>query len=316
MKRKDVQFCIDLASDKDGFFLSEEYLGSKIYHKWKCKKGHIFLSKPNYVQQGNWCAICSNTAKKTIKDCIELAKQKNICCLSSEIVNSQTYLKWQCEYNHIWQASYSSVKATTKYVCPYCAKCAKYTINDCIQYAKNKNGYCLSLEYKNAKSILVWQCSKGHTWRTSFGNVNFNNSWCSQCSIYKSQSKLYDILNEIYENCTLYFNYRGFDWLNTSKTGKQEIDIFIKSNISTLTIAIEYDGQQHFFPIKKFGGKKNFLKTQQRDKIKHEKIRQHRNDINFFIRFNYLDSLTKENVLNKLKQFNIPTTANSPELLL
>ena len=35
-------------------------------------------------------------------------------------------------------------------------------------------------------------------------------------------------------------------------------------------MCIEYDGIQHFEPIKLFGGEKEFLKTQKKDRIKNE----------------------------------------------
>lgn len=52
------------------------------------------------------------------------------------------------------------------------------------------------------------------------------------------------------------------DWL-----GRQRFDIFIPE----LSLAIEYNGQQHYAPIEHFGGQRGFEATQQRDQEKRYK---------------------------------------------
>ena len=47
----------------------------------------------------------------------------------------------------------------------------KFTLFDCQQIAKTKGGKCLSTDYKNTKSELKWECSKGHTWFAPLGNI-------------------------------------------------------------------------------------------------------------------------------------------------
>ena len=67
----------------------------------------------------------------------------------------------------------------------WCAKCAglkKLTLQECIDLAINKNGKCLSTEYKNIKSILLWECEKGHTWYANFNNVKDKQQWCAECA--------------------------------------------------------------------------------------------------------------------------------------
>ena len=58
---------------------------------------------------------------------------------------------------------------------------------------------------------------------------------------------------------------------------------------------IEYDGIQHFEPVKLFGGKDEFKKTQIKDKIKTEYCIK--NNIQL-IRISYLENI--EELLNKL----------------
>ncbi len=118
--------------------------------------------------------------------------------------------------------------------------------------------------------------------------------------ISKPQRKLAKILESIY-GTGIKMNYRGFDWLRTDLGRKQEIDIWIPS----IKLAIEYDGEQHFWPIK-FGcmsdqeAEKRFSRIVKLDRMKSLNA-MHNKDVKYFIRFNYKDSLTRDSVIEKLK---------------
>ena len=96
-------------------------------------------------------------------------------------------------------------------------------------------------------------------------------------------------------------NYKGFGWLKTKSGRKQEIDIWIPK----YKLAIEYDGEQHFKPMR-YGTKVEMLnklnRTKKLDKIKNNKISKHINDVIFFIRFNYKEDISEKSVLYKLKE--------------
>ena len=94
-------------------------------------------------------------------------------------------------------------------------------------------------------------------------------------------------------------NYREFGWLK-DKIG-MEIDIWVPH----LKLAIEYDGQQHFFPVR-FGGisqeraEDNFKSQKKRDRKKNRLIKAHPEEVNYFIRFKYDEPLDKEYIMNKI----------------
>jgi hypothetical protein len=123
-----------------------------------------------------------------------------------------------------------------------------------------------------------------------------------------------DILKDIYPSLSCKSNCRDFEWLRTdTKTGKQEFDIFLFNQDMTFTLAVEYDGQQHFEPVC-FGGISIeeatilFKKTQAYDTLKNAKVAAHPNEIKYFIRFNYteIDSFTRAYVSKRLVEANIP----------
>jgi hypothetical protein len=100
----------------------------------------------------------------------------------------------------------------------------------------------------------------------------------------------------------VYSNYTQFDWLrNKTRRGKQQIDIFVPS----VKLAIEYDGAQHFRPVR-FGGisielaRENFKKQKRSDKLKDKKIKDHPEDVAFFIRIRYDEHLDETSIRDRL----------------
>jgi len=292
-----INICIELAKSKNGECLSLEYINCYTKMLWRCENQHIWPATYNTIQQGHWCSICCH-ATNSIEDCVALAKSKGGLCLSTDYVNAHAKLQWRCVNNHTWWSNFNHIRIGTW--CPKCSKKFPHTIDDCIKFAKNKNGRCLSEQYKNAKTKLQWQCSKEHIWWACFDNIKNGNKWCPKCMMRKEQSAL-TLIAELIFGTKSVMNYRGFDWLKL-KTNKQEIDIWFPE----LKLAIEYDGEQHFYPIEYFGGQENFEKTTQRDHLKNQKIAEHTEDIKYFIRFNYKEPITKEYVIQKLIDCSVP----------
>lgn len=57
----------------------------------------------------------------------------------------------------------------------------KLTITDAKEYAKLKNGICISETYINNNVDLIWKCSHGHIFEKPFKKVK-KNEWCPFCS--------------------------------------------------------------------------------------------------------------------------------------
>lgn len=56
----------------------------------------------------------------------------------------------------------------------------KYTIEFFQQFAANKQGFCLSKEYHNCRTKLLWQCKRGHQWEAQPRKI-LEGSWCPKC---------------------------------------------------------------------------------------------------------------------------------------
>lgn len=269
-----------------------------------CEKYHIFKSTPNKILNSNvLCSICIRPQKHDIEYCKMLAHKHNGLCLSEIYTNNKTKLVWQCEFGHIWDAILKDI--IRNHWCPYCGGTKKHTIEECHLIAKENNGFCLENEYINQRISMQWMCKDGHIFNKTFGKV-LGGQWCKLCNgISKQQKLLYDILKDIFPTLYIDYNFKGFEWLKFKNGNSQELDIFVYNKDKSFSLAIEYDGIQHFKPVKYFGGKRKFKKQQILDRIKEEKINDHPQDVKHFIRFNYMEKITKEYVIQKLLSKNI-----------
>lgn len=177
-----------------------------------------------------------------------------------------------------------------------CSRKKRLSITHAQEVAKSKGGQCLSEEYINNRNHLLWKCSDGHKWKATLAKVKYE-TWCPQCK-NKTQAVITNIIKDIFPGFDVISNYRGFDWLRTKKNRRQEVDIFVPE----LKLAIEYDGEQHFLPIKRFGGNKGYKRVKRLDANKNKKIAEHPECIRFFIRFNYTErtKLCKEYINKRL----------------
>ena len=84
-------------------------------------------------------------------------------------------------------------------------------IDICIDYALSKNGKCLSKEYKNCRTKMLWECSEKHRWETTWNHVKNMNQWCKKCFKNNRKTNIIELqqyalnkngilISDIYEN--------------------------------------------------------------------------------------------------------------------
>ncbi|RHZ58883.1 hypothetical protein Glove_367g4 [Diversispora epigaea] len=169
---KDVK---EFASNKGGECISTLFINSYSHLMWRCSKGHKWnASFHNVKTNGTWCPRCANVARCTLKDAIEFSRKKDGLCLSTVFINNHSPLSWRCSKGH-------EIKNQGGW-CPYCAKSPKLTIEDAKQFAIMKNGQCISIEYKNIHTSLIWNCQYGHQWQACFEQVKLRKTWCPFCA--------------------------------------------------------------------------------------------------------------------------------------
>ena len=58
----------------------------------------------------------------------------------------------------------------------------KHSIEYVQSIAQDRNGKCLSIEYRNAHTKMEWECSERHKWKATFHSVKNRKTWCKICS--------------------------------------------------------------------------------------------------------------------------------------
>lgn len=117
--------------------------------------------------------------KLTIVGMKSLAEKRGGKCLSTEYVNNNLKLKWQCDKGHVWKAKPIHIKRG--HWCRECAGNMKYTIFNFKEIARKKGGECLSDTYSNIKMKLKWRCKEGHTWDAVAESIKVG-TWCPYCA--------------------------------------------------------------------------------------------------------------------------------------
>jgi len=168
-----------IATERGGWCLSDEYIDSSTKLRWECRLHHIWEATPSEISEGNWCPECNGSALATIEGMHELAAEKGGLCLSDRYVNSSTKLKWQCSKNHTWEETPESIISGSW--CPECARARRYTIEGMVELAAEQGGLCLSEKYVNSTTKLTWQCAKGHVWEAT-PRVVKQGGWCQECA--------------------------------------------------------------------------------------------------------------------------------------
>lgn len=184
-----------VAESRGGKCLEKKYRNKNHSMLWECKEGHRWYASFGNVNRGTWCTRCSRkeVGKKRRKYNIEfyrkIAAEKGGECLSSELKSSRLKLKFRCENGHFFEITGYEI-IHKKSWCKICTrgfpngKSKKYEYEDILKYARKKRGTVITpkSKYKNSNQRIRLQCSEGHMWTTSVGQILRNSTWCRVCS--------------------------------------------------------------------------------------------------------------------------------------
>lgn len=181
---------------------------------------------------------------------------------------------WLCPEGHEYYSSIAS-RTTNNTGCKMCYSNQIVKKNNLFEkypeissewnYVKNKNLIPSEVSYGSSKKVW-WICLKcKNEWKSSIANRTVSNTGCPKCSCSSKGEK--NIRRFLYENKIEFITH--FPLKNCKYKGQLFIDFYIDK----YNLAIEYDGEQHFFPVDFAGkgkdwAKKEFKKTKKRDNIK------------------------------------------------
>jgi hypothetical protein len=142
--------------------------------------------------------------------------------------------------------------------------------------------------FKNIHTKIKITCKKNHIFYQKISN-HLQGKGCPICRESLGERTIKTFLEKNNINYQKQKTFDGCFYVN-----KLKFDFYLPEN----NVCVEYDGIQHFKPIKQFGGEKEFLKTQARDVIKNEYC--NKNGI-YLIRISYLDNIQEKlSHINKL----------------
>ncbi len=157
--------------------------------KWRCPKGHKYLSTVYNRSYGSNCSVCAgrqiligfNDLKTTHP---KIAKEADGWNPKNVTSGSNKKLPWKCSKGHKWETQVSSRSAGNN--CPVCgnAKVLK-GFNDLKstnpKLAKEADGWDPTKYREGSAKKLPWKCSRGHKWEAVISNRS-KGSRCLVCS--------------------------------------------------------------------------------------------------------------------------------------
>jgi len=254
----------NLAEEKGGKLISNEFCSTRSLYKWQCGLSHKWTALPDTIINGSWCPICSGKACNEIA--IKLAEKRGGKCLS-KYQKASKKLKWQCGLcNYEWFALITNVKKG--HWCPNCFGKNKLSIEEMNLIAAKRDGLCLSKEYINAKTKLLWQCKKEHTWSAVPDAVK-RGGWCPICIEHTAEGYCRSAFENILGNK---FHKIRPSWLKSPKTN---YNLELDGYCAELNMAFEYNGAQHYNVVPIFKSTTDSVKSQQeRDEFKYLKCKE------------------------------------------
>ena len=146
--------------------------------------------------------------KKTIEEVRQYIEGYSYKCLSTEYINSNSKLEFQCDKGHICIITWHDFLGGHR--CPICYGNKKKTIEEIKEYVEKFNYKCLSDVYINNKTKLKFQCDEGHIYEAIWSSFQRGNR-CLVCYIESRKKDFKEVkehLKKLGYKC-LSDNYRG-----------------------------------------------------------------------------------------------------------
>ena len=238
-----------------------QYIKSSGKLKIFCPEHGVFKQVAAMHLQGQGCPKCNGKNKTTedfIVDCIK--------------IHGNTY-----DYSLV---NYNGIYKKVKIICPIhgvfeqspndhldghecckCKGCAKLTTKEFIERARiihdNKFDYSL-VEYKNYITKVKIICPE-HGIFEQIPKTHLKGFGCKNCYESKGEKKVQNFLNKIKIKSLRQYSF---------KDCRDKLPLPFDFYLPNLNICVEYQGIQHFKPVKLFGGENALKDLNKRDNIK------------------------------------------------
>lgn len=225
----------------------ENYTTRRTKIKFRCLlDGNIWSTTPKTILDGHGCPMCANkkqnrrTNEEFIKEFSE--KHKDIIALSKFNKTSQK-MSFKCSIcNYTWDAVPNALLNRKETGCPKCNGKVAVEKEEFLRRLHEKNIY---VEYVSGYTFIskkcVFACKKcSYQWDSLPTNILGGKS-CPKCNMSHGAK---NIINYLEKNNIQYCREKRFDGCRGVRP--LPFDFYLPQH----NICIEYDGEQHFEPVK------------------------------------------------------------------
>ena len=293
-----------------------EYVNDKTEIKVICNIHGIIEMTPKSLLGGHGCYRCAQTLKA--KKQPTNSEEKVIKYINSKFsditipeggikyINNHENIELVCKKHGKFSTTFNNLQNNS---CA-CIKCSyehrmdnrRKKLEEFKNELELKNptiSLCENSEYVNNKTPIIVRCEKHGEFSMPPQDL-LNGHGCPVCGeqFASHERMLLESIRNKYPTVEIIHRYKNKEIL-----GKKEIDIYIPK----YKIGIEYQGIEHFKPIKHFGGEKKFNELIKRDK---EKIDECKNAGISLFHFSYSNKNKHIHERNGLIQYDIICTEN------
>ena len=245
-----------------------------------CPEHGEFWQKPIHHTQGKGCPYCGGTKKLTTKEFVEKAKQIHGDRYDYSKVEYKTTETKVCiicpQHGEFWQTPHAHLAGQN---CPKCCGNIKLSIEEFIKRANeiHKEKYDYSkVDYLGADTKVCIICPEhGEFWQTPHNHIS-GKQGCPECNTSKNSKIVQKIETILKEFNIQYIKEKTFDWL------KNKSHMYLDFFLPDYNVGIECHGLQHFEPVEYFGGKIEYDRRYEMDKLKYKLCSEHDIKIYYF----------------------------------
>lgn len=268
--------------------LSNSYPGPHYNLDFECTQGHRGkVTWSNFRYKKSRCSECDIQSRR--KDIKPFLEKKGYKLISKNYKWYRSKIECICPRGHKIQITWNTFR--DGHECPICNREKKVpTFTNIKAYFAKYEYKLLSTEYIKSNTYLSYKCPNEHFGITRWNNFQQGHR-CPKCRELKNQKKLGEILEQIFPGMVQSQDNLGF-------LGRQKVDF----SVCKLKLAFEYDGVQHFRPVRFVGMKPNQAEAQfkiQKERDKRKNTLCAVNGIKL-IRIGYIEKLTIENIRDRI----------------
>lgn len=235
---------------------------------WECTIHGEFSTSWNCIKSGIGCPKCgtmstSNKRKKDFEYVKSKFKEKGLTVVSTEYKNNETPLSYICDKHPelgIQTARYGNIQKKNARMCATCsadqskASMTKTHAEFLVEMnSVHGNKYTVLGTYLGAKHKIKIKCNVcSQEWNSAPNHLTGGHG-CPNCNESLGESKIKLWL--LQHNVDFDPQYRFSDCIGIRR--KMPFD-FVLWKDAKVKSCIEYQGQQHYFPIEMFGGAKAY----------------------------------------------------------